>query len=426
MTSTDEPIAGWREHPDFSTFSDARLDQYQKLIDENIRWAKEAGDPVLETHNEQEMRMLQAERGRRQGGKNALLVPKGDIGKAKYFNPVSAAELLTRVTAVIPYLLFGFIAKGTLNLLIAYMKTGKSTLVYRLIICIAQGLDFLERKTDRGAVLILAVEEHVRDVERRLKRFGLREDDPVYVHVGTVQEQSETLKTIKNFVIEKKIVLVVIDSLSRFWNVMDENNNMEVIREVSPLLEMARETDAAVLLVHHERKSGGDDGRSIRGGSALFGLVDQAIFLERRPGEASNKRTLKTLGRYDESPPELIVELVCDDYKVLGTPEEFGQSQALEKVKAVLTLEPMDAKTIAKEAETTEKLTRRALETLRERGEIERIGTGKKADAFLYCLIDRQNALLSQYHSIGKATNPNGHSNAKVQDALNIFGGTIK
>jgi RecA-family ATPase len=98
---------------------------------------------------------------------------------------------------------------------------------------------------------------------------------------------------------------VVIDSLSRFWNVMDENNNMEVIREVSPLLEMARETNAAVLLVHHERKSGGEDGRSIRGGSALFGLVDQAIFLERRQGEASNKRTLKTLGRYEESPPEL-------------------------------------------------------------------------------------------------------------------------
>ena len=184
----------------------------------------------------------------------------------------------------------------------------------------------------------------------------MREDDPVYVHVGTVQEQSKTLKTIKNFVIEKKIVLVVIDSLSRIpWNVMDENNNMEVIREVSPLLEMARETDAAVLLIHHERKSGGDDGRSIRGGSALFGLVDQAPNLECRPGEASNKRILKTLGRYEESPPELIVELVGDDYKVLGTPEEFGQSQALEKVKAVLTLEPMDVKTIAKEAETTEK-----------------------------------------------------------------------
>ena len=38
MTSTDESI-GWHEHPDFSTYFDARLDQAQRLIDENIRWA---------------------------------------------------------------------------------------------------------------------------------------------------------------------------------------------------------------------------------------------------------------------------------------------------------------------------------------------------------------------------------------------------
>ena len=307
------------------------------------------------------------------------------------------------------------------------MKTGKSTLVYRLIVCIAQGMDFLERKTERGAVLILAVEEHVRDVERRLRRFGMKEDDPIYVHVGAVQEQAETLKAIKDFVIEKKIVLVVVDSLSRFWNVMDENNNMEVIREVSPLLDMARETDAAVLLVHHERKSGGEDGRSIRGGSALFGLVDQAIFLERRPGEASNKRSLKTLGRYDESPPELVIELVGDDYKVLGTPEQFGESQALEKVRGVLTVEPMDVKTIAKEADITEKLTRKVLETLKERGEIERTGSGKKSDVFLYCLISEQNSLLSQYHPVGKETNPDGHAIGKgmAAEALKIFGGQV-
>lgn len=55
---TDEAIGGWREHPDFSTYSDARLDQAQRLIDENIRWAKQAGDPTIETYNELEMRML--------------------------------------------------------------------------------------------------------------------------------------------------------------------------------------------------------------------------------------------------------------------------------------------------------------------------------------------------------------------------------
>jgi hypothetical protein len=87
MTSTDESIGGWREHPDFSTYSDARLDQYQKLIDENIRWAKEADDPVLETHNEQEMRMLQAERGRRQGVKMLCLSLREILGKQSILIP---------------------------------------------------------------------------------------------------------------------------------------------------------------------------------------------------------------------------------------------------------------------------------------------------------------------------------------------------
>ena len=42
MTSVEEAssAAGWREHPDFSTFSDSRLDLHQKLIDEDIRWAE--------------------------------------------------------------------------------------------------------------------------------------------------------------------------------------------------------------------------------------------------------------------------------------------------------------------------------------------------------------------------------------------------
>jgi len=360
---------------------------------------------------------------------NSLLSPKGDIGKATHFEPISAAELLNRQTITIPYILDGYLPKGVLALLIAYMKTGKSTLVYRLIVCIAQGIEFLSRKTEQGAVLILAVEEHQRDIERRLRRFGMAETDPIYVHVGPVNAKAEALAAIKNFIIENKIILVVVDSLSRFWNVQDENNNMEVIREVSPLLDIARETNTSVLLVHHERKSGGEDGRSIRGGSALFGLVDQAIFLERRPGEASNKRVLKTLGRYEDSPAELVIELVGDDYNVLGTPQEFGEIQAVEKVRAALTAEPMDAKTIAKEAEVTEKLTRKALETLKDRGEINRTGAGKKGDAYLYCLSDGQNSLLSQSLPIGKETNyPNGkgHASGMVGVALNVFGGRVQ
>jgi hypothetical protein len=287
------------------------------------------------------------------------------------------------------------------------MKSGKSTLVYRMVVCVAQGIGFLGRKTERGAVLILALEEHPRDVERRLRRFGLTADDPVYIHIGPIRNKAEGLAAIREFIVDKGIVLVVVDSLSRFWAVQDENANMEVIREISPLLDMARETNAAVLLVHHERKSGGEDGRNIRGGSALFGLVDQAIFLERRPGEVSNRRVLKTLGRYEDCPPELIIELVGEDYRVLGTPQQFGEIQAVEKIKAVLSTTPMDVKALAKSADISEKLARRALEKLKASETVQRSGGGKKGDPHLYFRLKYQNSLLSQSSPIGEESNFN-------------------
>src|SRR5687767_6776048 len=95
-TALPEPEAqksdiGWGQHPDFTTFSDFRLELNQALIDDNIRAARERGDEQEVVYHEQQMRMLQAERKRRTG-ENALLSPKGDIGKAKHFKPMSAKD----------------------------------------------------------------------------------------------------------------------------------------------------------------------------------------------------------------------------------------------------------------------------------------------------------------------------------------------
>lgn len=68
-------------------------------------------------------------------------------------------------------------------------EVGKSTLAYAPLAAIAKGLPFLGIPTKRGAVLILALEEHARDVKRRLRRFGLTEVDRVYVHVGPADQR---------------------------------------------------------------------------------------------------------------------------------------------------------------------------------------------------------------------------------------------
>ena len=95
--------------------------------------------------------------------------------------------------------------------------------------------------------------------------------------------------------------------------------------EVSPLLDLAHEGNVAVVLIHHERKSGGEAGRGIRGASSLFASADQILSLDRRNGNLENQRTLRTIARYQESPEELIIELVGDNYRCLGTAKELGK-----------------------------------------------------------------------------------------------------
>src|SRR5262249_3675491 len=128
----------------------------------------------------------------------------------------------------------------------------------------------------------------------------------------------EELDSVHSFITEKKIGFVLLDSLPYYWTVKSENDNAEILRAVKPLLSVARATGAAIGLIHHESKYGGrsesgeshGDGKSIRGGSAMFGLVDQAILLDRRRGGRPTERVLRTIGRRAENPPELVVELM--------------------------------------------------------------------------------------------------------------------
>jgi sugar phosphate isomerase/epimerase len=295
---------------------------------------------------------------------------------------VRFAELLARVPEAITWVWARYIPVGSLTLLAAFMKVGKSTLTYALAVAVAQGQPFLGFPTRQPGVLILAVEEHARDVVRRLQRFGASPEDNIYVHSGHLASSTATVEDLRHFIEREHIGLVIVDTLARYWDIADENNNAEVIRCLSPLLDLARQTNAAVLLIHHERKTGGDNGRGIRGGSALFGLVDQALMFERRQGATASQRVLRTLGRYEDSPAELILNLEDDHWSVLGTPDEVDESAARAKVLEVLSDEGQDVPTLAAEAGLKAKQIRRVLESLAEH--VVREGKGRRGDPYTY------------------------------------------
>jgi hypothetical protein len=178
------------------------------------------------------------------------------------------------------------------------------------------------------------------------------------------------------------IVLVIFDTLNAFWSVSEENDAGAVTQAIKPVLQLARETNAAVLLIHHARKSEGDHGDEIRGSGALFSLLDVALILKRH--EVETQRKLSIISRFSEAPPELILELREHGHECLGDPAAVGKVAKQAKLVGVLTATPTDAKTLAGQAGLSVKATYTLLDGLAQQGKAVRSGSGRKGDPFLF------------------------------------------
>jgi len=302
------------------------------------------------------------------------------------FNPIPAQNVLDWQPGPQLWIWKRFIPQGSLVLFSGFMKTGKTTFIYPLAISVAQGRRFLGYETSQGGVLILSLEERWIDVRNRLIRFGMQHQDALHVHCGPLHNDMQSLNSIKNFIVQNHVVLVIVDTLSLFWTVSDENNNAVVVQQMKPILELTRNTRCSVCLVHHTSKGGGDRGRDIRGASSLLGIIDQSLTLEERQGGRSNQRVLKTLGRYSETPPELILELQDDEWRCLGTGAEAVQMNQNELIFRALTHDPQTVDTLIEKTDLTGKQVRRSLKILTDQNRITRSGEGVKNDPHVYQL----------------------------------------
>lgn len=206
-----------------------------------------------------------------------------------------------------------YLPAGALILLASEEKTGKSTFVYSLASKVAQGQPFLGRRVTKTGVLMLAVEEHATDVKLRAQRFGLTESDRMAFYVGDLKTTPETYGELKDIILGHGFGLVILDTLGHHVaNVLEsENDNLGVLRAIKPWLNLARETGAAIVLLHHKGKN---SYTAYRGASALGGIVD--LILSMRDG-GDSKRVINARGRYSEVPKEEWIDLRGNDYYVL-------------------------------------------------------------------------------------------------------------
>lgn len=333
-------------------------------------------------------------------------IHKTDPSHESNFTPASAAQLLSEPPEEVDWVQEDYLPAGGFVLIAGKPKEGKTTLTYELAVKVTLGQPFLGRQTRKGAVLILALEEHAREVRMRLRNLGAADVDSLFVHVGPLAPTTMTLSHITRFAREHGVVLIIVDTLSALWTIENENDAAEVTRAVKPLQALARTSGSCVLLIHHARKSEGSHGDEIRGSGALFAAVDIALILKRHT--VQTQRLLQAQSRFPETPAELVLELRETGYVALGDPASTGKAARLARLAEALPNEWITTEKLATLASLPLRDTSNLIKILVREGKAEQRGKGVRNDPHQF----RQNSILA----LKSGTPPESNSNPPPAD----------
>ena len=195
--------------------------------------------------------------------------------------------------------------------------------------------------------------------------------------------------------------LIVVDTLPQWAGIVDENSSAEALAAMRPLQEAAGVHGLAIVIVRHDRKSGGEVGDSGRGSSAFAGAVDIVLSLRKPDGNSNgNIRLIHALSRFTETPSRLAIELGPEGYISLGTEAALAVREA---AGAILEVAPvgegaaLTEKELLAMARVKRTTGQQAMDELLREGRLNKSGCGKKGDAFRYFVTE-------EIHSAGTSS----------------------
>ncbi len=288
------------------------------------------------------------------------------------------------------WILHGYVARSMITLLVGSPKSGKSTFVFGLLRALQEEAgEFMGLAVQKADVVFLS-EEGAPSLIEKAERFCVTQDMVWFLTrreafprnsfdglIGKATQQALAVGA----------TLIVVDTLT-FWGNLppDAEKDAGAIQAVLDGLQEAAAQGIAVLVIHHTRKSGGDDTLAVRGSSALAAGVDIVVELTRHGGEGhGRRRILKGFSRYEQTPVTLTIELRDNTYASLGAPGE----QAAQRRDVIFGVLPKKSPGLA-QAEIVERTgipqqrVADVLATLVSAGTAVRLGQGRRGDAFRF------------------------------------------
>lgn len=216
-------------------------------------------------------------------------------------NEVPAEELANTDFVTPPDIVKGVIPAG-LGFLVAGPKVGKSWLALDLCCCVANGAPWLGFETNKADVLYIDLEESPAffKANRLMPYLG---GAPAPAHLWVLHEAKTMdegfLDDLEQLLQEKPgIKLIVVDNYAKIAAAGKPFSTayQADYQSLAPLKAFAEQHGVCVLLLHHTAKRQASNFDRVNGSTALFGVSDFTIIMEREDFTANNA-AFKLTGR---------------------------------------------------------------------------------------------------------------------------------
>lgn len=199
----------------------------------------------------------------------------------KKINFISSVEIMNTPMKKQRFIVDGMIYPG-IHILSGDPKIGKSWMMLDMCLAVAKGEDFFGRKTERGQVVYMALEDTFISLQSRMYELT---DEPSENLFFTLLANSigngleEDLRECKKMFPDLK--MIVIDTLQKIRNNIDMKYGADY-QELSVLKSIADQLGIAIILVHHNRKAHDSNPNNlISGTNGIAGCADGLLVFTR-------------------------------------------------------------------------------------------------------------------------------------------------
>lgn len=248
------------------------------------------------------------------------------------------AELYAMDPEETRWIVEGLIPAGGLTVLAGSPFDGKSTWTRDLSASTALGRPFMGRETERGRVLHIALQDKPGALQRWFRALDAPDNDSVRVFWRWTAD-GKPIAALRAAIEAHGACLAVVDTLAVFTGAQDLDSYAKASRTLTPYLDLARDTGAALVMIHHIRKPGreGPDETvaAVMGSQAIAGVADTLLTLRRLDG---GHRVLEARHRDAEDIEPALLELDTDTGRVRfgGAVEDADMEAAETAVLATL------------------------------------------------------------------------------------------